>query len=117
MDLRKKYLLRSKDRTSPLVRIKPALRARTSFHQLNFMKETYGIRDMFDVVFCRNVLIYFNRATQESVIQKICRNIKPGGYLFVGHSESLSGMDIPVFQVTNAVFRMPTAGEQAGGRR
>jgi chemotaxis protein methyltransferase CheR len=62
---------------------------------------------MFDVVFCRNVLIYFDRKTQESVIRKICQNINPGGYLFVGHSESLAGMDVPVQQVHTAVFRMP----------
>jgi chemotaxis protein methyltransferase CheR len=107
MALRKKYLLRSKDRSSDLVRISPALREKVSFHQLNFVNDSYGIRDMFDIVFCRNVLIYFDRQTQESVICKICRNLKPGGYLFVGHSESLAGMDVPVEQVESAVFRMP----------
>jgi len=117
MALRVKYLLSSKDRGSPMVRIKPSLRARTSFHQLNFMNEDYGIRDMFDVVFCRNVLIYFDRPTQEMVIQKICRNINPGGYLFVGHSESLSGMNISARQVGNAVYRIPLPGEKAGETR
>jgi chemotaxis protein methyltransferase CheR len=105
--LRKKHLLRSRDHSSGLVRIAPALREKVSFHQLNFMSESYRIQDMFDIVFCRNVLIYFDRKTQESVICKICRNLKPGGYLFVGHSESLAGMDVPVKQVKTAVFRMP----------
>jgi chemotaxis protein methyltransferase CheR len=109
--LRKKYLMRSKDRASSLVRVSPALRAKVTFRQLNFMNDDYRIRDMFDVVFCRNVLIYFDRKTQESVIRKICRNIRPGGYLFVGHSESLTGMDLPVQQVKTAVFRMPFEAE------
>jgi chemotaxis protein methyltransferase CheR len=104
---RQKYLLRSRDRSSGLVRVSPALREKVSFHQLNFMNDDYRIQDMFDIVFCRNVLIYFDRKTQESVICKICQNINPGGYLFVGHSESLTGMDVPVQQVKTAVFRMP----------
>jgi chemotaxis protein methyltransferase CheR len=110
--LRKKYLLRSKDRTSGLVRIAPALREKVSFCQLNFMNNTYRIQDKFDIVFCRNVLIYFDRKTQESVICKICRNINPGGYLFVGHSESLTAMDLPARQVNTAVFRMPLTKEK-----
>jgi chemotaxis protein methyltransferase CheR len=105
--LRQKYFLRSRDRSSGLVRVSPALRSKVSFHQLNFMNEDYRIQNKFDVVFCRNVLIYFDRSTQESVICKICRYISPGGYLFVGHSESLAGMDIPARQVKTAVFRMP----------
>jgi chemotaxis protein methyltransferase CheR len=105
--LRAKYMLASKDRSSGLVRISAGLRSKVSFHQLNLMNDDYRIRDMFDIVFCRNVLIYFDRPTQESVIQKICRNINPGGYLFAGHSESLSGMDIPAVKVHTAVFRMP----------
>ena len=114
--LRKKYLLRSRDRSSPLVRVSAALREKVTFRQLNFMNDTYRIRNMFDVVFCRNVLIYFDRKTQESVIRKICRNITPGGYLFVGHSESLAGMDVPVKQVHTAVFRMPLcAGRSSEG--
>lgn len=110
--LRQKYLLRSKDHTSGLVRISPALREKVSFHQLNFMSDSYHIQDMFDIVFCRNVLIYFDRATQEAVIRKICQNINPGGYLFIGHSESLAGMDVPVQQVKTAVFRMPQSGAE-----
>jgi chemotaxis protein methyltransferase CheR len=114
--LRKKYLLSGKGDSVGLARINPALRAKATFHQLNFMDEHYGIHDMFDIAFCRNVLIYFDHQTQESVICKICRNIKPGGYLFVGHSESLAGMDIPARQVTTAVFRMPPVGEKFGAK-
>ena len=74
---------------------------------LNFMDEDYRIRDVFDVVFFRNVLIYFDRSTQEAVINKICRNLAPGGYFFAGHSESLAGLDIPLRCVHTSVFRKP----------
>jgi chemotaxis protein methyltransferase CheR len=106
ISLRQKYLLRRKDSSSDEVRLSPALRAKVSFHELNLIGD-YRIQNMFDIVFCRNVLIYFDRGTQESVICKICRNINPGGYLFVAHAESLAGMNVPVQQVSTAVFRMP----------
>ena len=60
---------------------------------------------MFDVVFCRNVLIYFNRETQEAVINKLCTKLKSGGYLFIGHSESIIGMTVPLEQIKPTIFR------------
>jgi chemotaxis protein methyltransferase CheR len=104
-ELRRKYLLRSRDRSDNKVRIAQALRSKVSFHELNFMAEDYAIKDVFDVVFFRNVMIYFERTTQEAVVNKICRNLTPGGYLFVGHSESLSGLDIPLRSVKVATYR------------
>jgi chemotaxis protein methyltransferase CheR len=108
-DLRKKYFLRSRDRAESLVRVAPALRRKVMFHSLNFMDECYAMRDIFEVVFFRNVMIYFDRVRQEAVIHKICRHLAPGGYLFVGHSESLAGLDIPVRQVAAAIFWKPLA--------
>jgi chemotaxis protein methyltransferase CheR len=104
-DLRRKYLLNGKAGQNSLVRITPALRRMVSFHQLNFMDADYGVREMFDVIFCRNVMIYFNRATQQEVIAKLCRNLRRGGYLFVSHSESLSGLDLPLAAVGASCFR------------
>jgi chemotaxis protein methyltransferase CheR len=103
MAWRRQYLLRGK--SNGLVRVVPDLRRKVSFHWLNFMDADYPIRDVFDAVFFRNVMIYFDRATQEAVINKLCRHLAPGGYLFVGHSESLTGMDIPVVPVYGATFR------------
>jgi chemotaxis protein methyltransferase CheR len=110
--LRQRYLMSGKGRSSGLVRMSSALRGKVSFHQLNFMDDSYPLHDKFDVAFCRNVLIYFDRKTQEKVLCKICRHINPGGYLFLGHSESPTGMNIPARQVATAVFRMPLAGER-----
>ncbi len=104
-ELRRKYLLMGKGGKHSLARVVPALRERVGFHALNFMDADYFVREMFDVIFCRNVLIYFNRPTQHAVIQKVCRNLKPGGYLFVSHSESLSGLELPLDSVGSSCFR------------
>ncbi|HLJ46058.1 MAG TPA: CheR family methyltransferase [Bryobacteraceae bacterium] len=104
-ELRRKYLLRSRNREHRQVRVVPELRRRVSFHRLNFMDAQYTIRNTFQIIFFRNVMIYFDRPTQEVVIDKLCRHLDYGGYLFVGHSESLSGLDIPVTPVHSAVFR------------
>ncbi len=84
----------------------PELRSKVTFSRLNFMDERYPVRDRFEVIFFRNVMIYFDKPTQEAVINKLCRHLKPGGYLFVGHSESLTGLNIPLRLVTSAVYRM-----------
>jgi chemotaxis protein methyltransferase CheR len=104
-ELRKKYLLRSRTPERNLVRIVPALRGRVEFHRLNFMDADYGVADMFDAIFFRNVMIYFDKATQQAVVNRLCRNLRPGGYLFVGHSESLIGLDVPLRMVASAVYQ------------
>jgi chemotaxis protein methyltransferase CheR len=105
-ELRRKYLLRGRN-TEGLVRVVPGLRKKVSFHQLNFMDDDYAIRDIFDIIFFRNVMIYFDRSTQENVINKMCRNLAPGGYLFAGHSESLAGLDIPLRPLKASIYRKP----------
>jgi chemotaxis protein methyltransferase CheR len=102
--LRRKYVLQSKD-GAPSVRIKAALRQKVSFHPLNFMDADYCVREMFDVIFCRNLLIYFDRPTQQAVIGKLCRNLHPGGYLFISLSESLSGLDLPLVSLGSSCFQ------------
>ena len=106
-EFRRKYLLRGRNETERLARVVPELRRKVSLHQLNLMDEDYCVNDVFDMVFFRNVMIYFDKDTQEAVVNKICRNLAPGGYLFVGHSESLAGLDIAVRQVQTAIYRKP----------
>ena len=103
--LRARYLRSSRDPARHLVRVVPGLRRKISFHTLNFMDDSYSLRDIFDVIFFRNVMIYFDRSTQEAVIGKLCRHLAPGGWLFVGNSESLAGLRVPVRLVAPAVFR------------
>jgi chemotaxis protein methyltransferase CheR len=103
MPLRKKYLLKSKDGRE--VRIVPELRARVTFARLNFMDAYYNLQNNIDVVFCRNVMIYFNRETQEAILGRICRHLAPGGLLFTGHSETLNGMNLPLQLVASSIYR------------
>jgi chemotaxis protein methyltransferase CheR len=105
MPLRKKYLLKSKDRSRNLVRVAPGLRARVRFQRLNLLDRAFAISQRMGVVFCRNVLIYFDRATQEAVLRKICQYLTSGGYLFTGHSETLHNMDLPLEQCNATVYR------------
>lgn len=105
VDLRRRYLLENRKAQPPLVRIAPELRRKVSFHRLNFMDDSYAVADRFDAIFFRNVMIYFDRPTQEAVVRKLCANLVPGGYLFTGHSESAAGMDLPVACVGPSVFR------------
>jgi chemotaxis protein methyltransferase CheR len=103
--VRRRYLLQSKSRDARVVRIAPALRERITFQRLNLMDDHYGALPTFHVVFCRNVLIYFDRPTQERVINKLAARLHRGGYLFVGHSESLTQMQVPLRQIRPTIFQ------------
>jgi chemotaxis protein methyltransferase CheR len=85
-----KFLLRGKGENAGLVRIKPELRRMIDFLSINLIRNDWPFRDPFDVVFCRNVMIYFDAATQRAVLERIHRVMKPGGMLFVGHAENFS---------------------------
>ncbi len=104
MMLKKKYLLKSKDKNKGLVRVAPELRKKVDFRRLNFM-EPFPFKDHKDIIFCRNVVIYFDRATQDQLFKKFCERLNKGGYLFIGHSESISGMDLPVRQIAPTVYQ------------
>jgi chemotaxis protein methyltransferase CheR len=105
LNLKKRYLLRSKDRNSPTIRIIPDLRRKVTFQRLNFMDSSYNVPDNFDIIFCRNVLIYFDRDTQERVINRLATKLKTGGYFFLGHSESITNFDVPLIQLRPTIFR------------
>jgi chemotaxis protein methyltransferase CheR len=105
MELRRRYVMRARDTARNQVRIAPELRSKLSFARLNLMDDAYPVEDDMDLVFCRNILIYFDRPTQEKVLGRLCDHLRPGGHLFLGHSESIGGFDLPVVQVANTVFQ------------
>ncbi|WP_010662146.1 CheR family methyltransferase [Marinilabilia salmonicolor] len=105
IDLKRRYFLKSKDRVNPTVRVVPELQANLKLRYLNLIDSVYDISETFDVIFCRNVLIYFDRVTQEKVINRLCRHLSSDGYFFIGHSESLSGMDVPLEHVKPTIFK------------
>lgn len=105
--LRKKYFMRSRDPESGLVRAVPELRSQVEFRRLNFMDADFGLTEHPEIIFCRNVIIYFDRATQVKVLQRLTHELAPGGFFFAGHAESLQGMDLPLTPVGTAVYRKP----------
>lgn len=102
---KQKYFLRNKDPKKPLLRITPEIRKKVSFRQLNLMDAGFDLPAKMDLIFCRNVLIYFDRLTQEKVIRKLTTHLKEGGYLFIGHSESISDFRLPLAQVKSTIYR------------
>lgn len=105
IDLRRKYLLRHKDRSSGKVRIVKTLRDKVKFSQFNLMHSTWTDGKLFDVIFCRNVFIYFDRDTQFNVTKRLLMHLKRDGFLFLGHSETLNGLNLPVVNVSNTVYQ------------
>jgi chemotaxis protein methyltransferase CheR len=105
--LRRKYFMRSRDPESDLLRAVPELRATIEFRRLNFMDADFGFSELPEIIFCRNVIIYFDRPTQVRLLQKLTRQLAPGGYFFAGHSESFQGMDLPLVPVAPAVYQKP----------
>lgn len=105
MARRQRYLMRARDAARNEVRIKPHLRSKLAFARLNLMDDAYPIETDLDIIFCRNILIYFDKATQAKVLTRLCNHLSPGGYLLLGHSESIVGIDLPVVQIANTVFQ------------
>jgi chemotaxis protein methyltransferase CheR len=105
MELRRRYVLKSKRGAAGRVRMAPELRRMIAFGRLNLMEAPYGVDTDMDVIFLRNILIYFDKQTQHNVLTQLCEHLRPGGYLFLGHSETLSGLGMPLQPVATSIFR------------
>ncbi len=103
--LKHKYIMRGKDPSRGLVRVVPELRSLVLFQHMNLMDDHPVLPEPADVIFCRNVMIYFDRETQERILGRLCRSLKPGGYLFLGHSETVHRFDLPLVRVVSTVHR------------
>jgi chemotaxis protein methyltransferase CheR len=103
----KRYFLKARERTSDQVRVVPELRQRANFMRMNLMDTSYPVDRDVDIIFCRNVLIYFEKETQRKVVEQLCAHLRPGGYLMVGHSESMVHSVVPgLKQVQPTIFRI-----------
>lgn len=103
--LRNAYFTREKNtRALPVYRVKPLLREMITFRRLNLMNSTFPFSGTFDVIFCRNVMIYFDKTTQEALVNKFYRYLSKGGYLFIGHSESLNSLNTPFQFVKPTIY-------------
>ncbi len=104
-DLKRRYFLKSKDEKNAVVRVIKPLRDRATFKRLNLMDQEYKMGGQYDIIFCRNVLIYFDKQTQEQVINKLSSKLQTGGTLFLGHCESIIGLKVPVTQVKPTIYK------------
>ncbi len=111
LELQKRYCLRSRDRDAPTIRFRPELREKIMFRKLNLMNTNYDTKRKYQIVFCRNVFIYFDRENQRKVLSRLYERMTPGGYLFMGHSENISGTDLDLRSVASAVYQKPDEKE------
>lgn len=105
--MKKKYVLRSADAKSGIVKMDPEISRLIRFASLNLMTRKFPIQKEMDAVFCRNVMIYFNNKVREELVNRFEKQLVPGGYLFIGHSESLGGMNTRLVQVGPMVYQKP----------
>jgi chemotaxis protein methyltransferase CheR len=84
----KRFFLRGKGNQSGMVRVRQELRQLVSFRQLNLLEEGWPLKGQFDAIFCRNVMIYFDKATQRKILSRFVPLMKPNALLFAGHSEN-----------------------------
>jgi len=111
--LKSKYFARGTWKSETAYRAKPELRQLLEFRRINLI-EPFSHQRQFQAIFCRNVMIYFDKPTQEKVVQRLSEWLEPGGYLFVGHAESLNGARHSLEFVIPAVYRKPSGAEARG---
>jgi chemotaxis protein methyltransferase CheR len=101
---RRNCLLRGRGESDGFYKVKPQLVQQVEFTRLNLI-EPFPERPPFHVIFCRNVMMYFDKPTQQNIVQRLAGCLERGGYLFVGHSESLTGVEHPLDYVRPATYR------------
>ena len=101
----KKYFLRGEGKQAGYVKIKRQLQNMITFRRINLTAPRYPFRKQFDFIFCRNVMIYFDKHTQKQIIDKLYNHLKPGGYLFLGHAESLTGIDTEFKYIKPTIYK------------
>jgi chemotaxis protein methyltransferase CheR len=99
------FMMKGRRTQERFMKAGPEIRAVVRFEPGNLGRDGSTAVGTFDVVFCRNVLIYFDRASRQRALDRVLRQLAPGGYLFVGHSESLHGLGMPLTTVAATVYR------------
>ena len=103
--IKRRWFLRGRAESEGLVRVKPEVRRAVEFRRINLVEEYWPVSGKLDAIFCRNVIIYFDRHTQRRLFERLVPRLAPGGLLFVGHSESLFWLSDLVEPVQHAVYR------------
>ena len=105
LDIRKRFFQKGHGPYTGLFRVKEEIRQKTRWHQLNLFDKSWPFQKPFHVIFCRNVMIYFDRPSQEDLVERLTRQLVPGGFLMIGHSESLSGVRHNLKALHPAIYR------------
>ena len=104
LPFRQKYTLNGKGAQAGRFRIVPELRDRVRFKHLNLMDRSWDVPNALNMIFCRNVMIYFDKPTRTNLVSRFRRHLKSNGYLFIGHSESLAEMAHSFVQVRPTIY-------------
>ncbi|WP_374422927.1 protein-glutamate O-methyltransferase CheR [Chromobacterium sp.] len=105
-DLWRRYLLRGRAEYAGMVKVAPELARKVSFSNLNLLHAAHFQHSRFDVIFLRNVLIYFDEATKLRVLLALCDKLREGGHLIIGHSESIRHLELPLTQEAPSRYRL-----------
>lgn len=107
-DLLYRHCLQGTGRHAGMFTLEPALKRRISFHQINLNNALPDV-GLFDVIFLRNVMIYFDQHTKRQVVQRLAARLRPGGYFFISHSESLNGISEELHSLRPSIYHKPNA--------
>lgn len=105
VNYRKMFLLKSKDPSKNIFRMSPVLRSKVDFGLFNLINDDYPSESQFDMIFCRNVMIYFNEQDRSNVIRQLVSCLTPGGLLFLGHSETIGNQRSNLRAVSPTVYQ------------
>jgi chemotaxis protein methyltransferase CheR len=111
-----RFTLRGEGRSAGWFKVKPEVQRLIEFRRMNLI-ELFAHPLPFALILCRNVMIYFDKPTQNTVVCKLADSLEPGGYLFVGHAESPTGLGAGLEYVRPAVYQKPAEGPPPNGRR
>lgn len=106
------HWVRGKDDISDWYKVKSSLKAHARFKTMNLLNVSHPSNEKFDLIICRNVLIYFDRANQEKIANSLLRHLSPGGTLISGMSESLSGFGLPIKGVAPSIYKPASADKE-----
>ena len=106
-NMKHKYLMRGTGSQSGNYRVVPELRRSISLRRLNLVDNNLNLGEQVDIIFCRNVTIYFDNPTKTALYEKFYDHLVPGGYFFIGHSETLNGFSKQFVQVAPTIYRKP----------
>lgn len=103
----KRYFQKGEKQMEGYFRVRPEVSKKLSFQRLNLFAANYPWHQKFQVIFCRNVMIYFDRETQQELVGRLAQHLVPGGYLLIGHAESLAGIRHPYNSIKPAIYQLP----------